>query len=145
MIMTQQETSCGAILYYLENSQPKYLAIQHKNGGHWAFAKGHVEENESEKETALREIKEETGLDSVTLDTNFREVTSYFPKAEVEKRVIYFIAEVSKEQAEKVVNQEAEVLESDWLQYNDALDIITYQNDRELLEKAHNYVNSHKL
>ena len=55
--------------------------IKHKNGGHWAFPKGHVEKKETEPETALREIKEETGL-KVELDTASGEMVTYSPQAQ---------------------------------------------------------------
>ena len=71
--------------------------IKHKNGGHWAFPKGHVEKKETEPETALREIKEETGL-KVELDTGFREMVTYSPKPNVMKDVIYFAAKAKKGQ-----------------------------------------------
>ena len=57
----KKEKSCGAIVYR-EKDGVEILLIKHKNGGHWAFPKGHVENKETEEETALREIREETGL-----------------------------------------------------------------------------------
>ena len=56
--------------------QIEILLIRHKNGGHWAFPKGHVEKKETEEDTALREIREETGLE-VLLDTGFRRAVTY--------------------------------------------------------------------
>jgi len=57
----KREKSCGAIVYRRESGNVLYLIIQQKSR-HWSFPKGHVERGESEKETALREIREETGL-----------------------------------------------------------------------------------
>ena len=54
-----EEKSCGAIVY---NNEGKVLIVQH-NAGHWDFPKGHVENNETEVETAVREVKEETNID----------------------------------------------------------------------------------
>ena len=62
----KSEKSCGAIVLSPDNTNRKVLLIKHENGGHWAFPKGHVEEGETEVETALREIKEETGLSTLT-------------------------------------------------------------------------------
>ena len=53
----KKEKSCGAIVYR-EKDGVEILLIKHKNGGHWAFPKGHVENKETEEETALREIWE---------------------------------------------------------------------------------------
>ena len=52
----QKEKSCGAIIY---NKNKEVLIVKH-NAGHWDFPKGHVEENETEIQTAIREVKEET-------------------------------------------------------------------------------------
>ena len=71
----KKEKSCGAVVYRMEDGSPEILLIKHRNGGHWAFPKGHVEKNETESETALREIQEETGL-AVDLDTGFRETVT---------------------------------------------------------------------
>ena len=62
----KKEKSCGAVVYRETGEQIEILLIRHKNGGHWAFPKGHVEKKETEEDTALREIREETGPVSYT-------------------------------------------------------------------------------
>lgn len=73
------EKSCGAIVYRKHHGNTEILLIKHINSGHWSFPKGHVEQGETEVETALREIKEETSLD-VLIDPTFRETVTYFPE-----------------------------------------------------------------
>ena len=58
----QYEKSCGAIIYRKFHGNTELLLIKHANGGHWSFPKGHVENNETEEETAKREIFEEIGI-----------------------------------------------------------------------------------
>lgn len=130
------EKSCGAIIYTELVGERKYLLIRHMNGGHWAFPKGHVEAGEIEEETALREISEETGL-TVELNTQFRKQVSYQPKPDVTKDVIYFAA---KAETEEVLKQEIEVTDFKWLPYQEAIELITYHNDRDLLEEVNNYL-----
>lgn len=125
----KQEKSCGAVIYRKEKGETEVLLIQHKNGGHWAFPKGHVEKKETEEETALREIREETGL-KVKLDTGFRQTVTYSPKPEVMKDVIYFAA---KADSEKPKAQPEEVLEIRWEKPEQALELVTYENDKEVL------------
>lgn len=132
------EKSCGAIIYALLNEQRQYLLIRHMNGGHWAFAKGHVEEGETEIETALREIDEETGL-TVQLNSQFRESISYQPKEDITKEVVYFIAQAN---TQEVRRQEIEVLEAQWLPYDQAQQLLTYSNDKLLLDKAEAYLSN---
>ena len=55
------EKSCGAIVYTKDHGDILYVIIRSK-GGIYGFPKGHMEGNETEAETAFREIFEETGL-----------------------------------------------------------------------------------
>lgn len=139
--MIKYEKSVGAIIYFIDEQQKiYYLVQQHVNGNHWAFAKGHVEANETEEETALREIEEETGITEVTLDIKFRESNVYSPKENVEKEVVYFTAETSKATAFAVENQEIEIQEILFLPYEAAIDQVTFSNDKLILEKANQYL-----
>ena len=74
----QHEKSCGAIVYRKSHGNTEILLIKHINSGHWSFPKGHMEDGETEIETAIREIKEETSV-NVMIDPTFRETVSYFP------------------------------------------------------------------
>ena len=84
------EKSSGAIVYRKSHGNTEILLIKHIISGHWSFPKGHVEGNETEVETAIREIKEETAID-VMIDPTFRETVSYYPKRDTQKTVVYFI------------------------------------------------------
>ena len=64
------EKSCGAIVYRKSRDRIELLLIQNRYGGDWSFPKGHVEGEETEVQTALREVKEETGLD-IQLEDGF--------------------------------------------------------------------------
>ena len=134
----KKEKSCGAVVYRTGENGPEVLLIKHKNGGHWAFPKGHVEKRETESETALREIKEETGL-KVDLDTGFRQMVTYSPKPNVMKDVIYFAAEAKKDHARP---QPEEVLEICWKEPEEALSLVTYATDREVLQAFLRYLAS---
>lgn len=130
------EKSCGAIIIKRNSDKIETLLIQ-MLGGHWSYPKGHVEDNETEVETALREIKEETNLD-VIIDTRFREITTYSPKPGVIKDVIYFLA-FAKTLDVKV--QEEEVANYEWVDINDATKLITFEEDRKIFRKAIRFIN----
>ena len=129
-----KEKSCGAVVYR-KNNNLEFLLLKH-NRGHYSFPKGHVENNETEEETAIREIKEETNVE-VKLDTNFRYIVTYSPKPNVTKDVIYFVAEKTKG-TEKP--QETEIQSLTWKTKEEALNLITYDNDREVLINAIKYL-----
>ncbi len=132
-----KEKSCGAIIYKKINNQITYLLIRSKTGHHWSYPKGHVEGKETEIETALREIKEETNLEPV-LDPNFRLMVTYSPKIGVLKDVIYFIGQVSENQ--KVTVQDEEVISYKWLSYGEALKMVTHENEKNVLIEANKYL-----
>ena len=87
--------------------------------------------------TALREIKEEVGLD-VRIDTGFREVTTYSPYPGVIKDVVYFIAHLAGKDNIKL--QREEVIGYEWATPQGARNALTFRGDRELIEKALAYI-----
>ncbi|MEE8808372.1 MAG: NUDIX domain-containing protein [Lactimicrobium sp.] len=131
MSETRKEISCGAVVIRVLDGKLQVLVIRQKQG-HWCFPKGHVEGSETEHETAAREIKEETGLDVRFLD-GFRECTYYSPAPGVEKKVVYFLAEMAGGK-EKI--QEEELLEMHWASLLDTEALLSYANDVELFRKA---------
>lgn len=132
----KREKSCGAVVFRGNGKTRQVLLIRHVNGGHWAFPKGHVEAGESETETALREIREETGL-CVRLDTGFRSVTTYSPAPGVEKDVVYFAASCPEGE---LVKQKEEVRDARWLSPEEAERTVTYENDVRILRSAAGYM-----
>ena len=83
------EKSCGAVLYTGNGPYRRYLLLQNRSG-HNGFPKGHVEADETEIETALREIWEETGIHA-TLIPGFRHSYCYTPNHYSQKEGVYFL------------------------------------------------------
>ena len=136
------EKSCGAVVFRNKNDNIQVLLIRHLNGGHWAFPKGHVEKGETEEQTALREILEETGL-AVELDNRYRQVVSYSPKKDVVKDVVYFVATASSDAV--TVAQEEEISQIVWVDMHNAADYVSFDNDKKVLLGAiEHYLNTHK-
>ena len=131
----KQEKSCGAVVYRLRNETLDFL-VEHMIQGHTSIPKGHVEGNETEEETAVREIREETRLE-VKLDTVFRHEIHYSPYPGIMKQVIFFAAEA---QAGEMKNQESEVSFLEWLPAEQAIQAVTYEDDRDVLSHAAVYL-----
>lgn len=127
-----KEKSCGIIVF--DNN--KVLLIKHKLG-HIGFPKGHVEKDETEEETALREVKEETNI-KAKITPGFREKITYSPKPNIVKDVIFFIGTPL---THNIIPQPEEVQESFFLDYKEAVNLITYDNEKELFLKALKYKN----
>lgn len=130
-----REKSCGAIVYTNANGERLYL-VEQMLSGHWGVPKGHVEANESEIETALREIKEEVGLD-VIVDHGFRSIDTYSPKEGIIKDVVYFVA-YSK--STDTTMQTEEVKDIKWVKLEEAIDLIRFPSMQEILVLADNYL-----
>ncbi|VEU80016.1 bis(5'-nucleosyl)-tetraphosphatase [Haploplasma axanthum] len=122
----KKEYSCGAIVYNKENL---FLVIKHRYGGHYSFPKGHIEGLETKKETAIREVKEETNIDiKIVNDKEF--VTNYkfyMGDKMIDKEVTFFLAEAI---STDLIKQDAEVNEVLWLNKEQVLDILTYESDK---------------
>lgn len=131
----EREKSCGAVIFRDAGNLVELLVIKQVQG-HWCFPKGHVEANETEIETAKREIWEETGLQVEIID-GFRHELSYSPSPGIEKDVIYFLA---RETGGNPEVQEAEVSRMEWVQMDRVIEKITYDNDKELAQKAIDYI-----
>ena len=122
----RKEKSCGAIII----KDGKILLVK-ENKGHWGLPKGHMEGNETEIETAIREVKEETNLD-VTLNENKRYEISYIIDNTIDKNVVYFMAKTIDGELER---QESEINKAEWIPINKAVETITYENAKTMLEK----------
>lgn len=130
-----KEYSFGAVCYKIVNDEILFL-IEHMNLGHYALPKGHQEKGEAADKTALREIKEETNLD-VILDTRFCRTVSYSPSYNVIKDVTYYLAKIISNEVKEQVEEVAEIL---FLPYEKALNILTYDSDKNVLSEAYMYM-----
>ncbi|MBQ6478200.1 MAG: NUDIX domain-containing protein [Erysipelotrichaceae bacterium] len=130
-----KEISAGAILYTRKQDGIHYLLIRDFHGN-YGFPKGHLEEGETLKEAAQREIQEEVGL-TVQVDTDFREDLHYIMPNGIEKQAVYFIAGFSNQNCRK---QEEEVDEIVLLPYEEACRILTFENMKIVLAKADRYI-----
>ena len=124
----QKEKSCGCVI--IENN--KVLLILQQNDVYWGFPKGHVENGETEIQTAKREVKEEVGLD-VKIDENKRYVTNYLVRDEIDKTSVFYIATPI---GGKIQKQDSEVKEVKWCTFEEALELITFDNLKEVLRKV---------
>ena len=130
--------SAGIILVNENGSEKQFLLLNYPTG-HWDFIKGVIEDGESLQQTAIRETREETGITDIEFIEGFKEEIEYFFRAEnqnVHKKVIFFLAKTNS----KNVILSHEHLDSVWLNYNDALKKLTYDNAINLLKKSNTFL-----
>ena len=135
------ESSCGAVVFRNFEDDLKFLLIRNKRSANWGFSKGHIEEGESKIETALREVREETGL-SVNLIEGFEQISRYTVAGRFEKLVTIFLA-VSEEGEYNM--QEDEIAEIGWFDFEAAMEILNFENDKRILSHANDYISTHDL
>lgn len=129
------DVSYGVIPLTLKDNQWLFFLVQHKNGLHWGFPKGHAENNETPKQSALRELKEEADLDPVNdLSISLEEKYTFEKKGETfNKQVHYFLMETTTEYKLDPV----ETVDGGWFTYAHAKEKITFSESQRLLEKAY--------
>ena len=123
----REEKSCGAIVI----KDNKVLIIK-QNRGFYGFPKGHMECNENEEETAIREVKEETNID-IKIDNRYRFETQYIVDNNINKTVVLFKAEAL---TDNIICEDAEVAECMWLPIDDAIEKLSYNDLKEILKKV---------
>ncbi len=117
------EKCCGTIII----NDNKVLVIK-MTKGHYGFPKGHIEDNETEIQTAIRETKEETNLD-VEIISSKRYINKYTMQNGIDKEVIFFLA---KPITNDIKVQDTEVLEYKWVPINEITNYFEYQNSFDL-------------
>lgn len=118
---------------------PKYLLLKHVHGEHWSFPKGTVEAGESDWETAIRELEEETGITAFEKVPDFSvEIHYQFERdgTVIDKSVIYFLGQVAD--TTTLLSEEHTAFE--WLPYDEARIRLTHENARLLLDKVNAYL-----
>jgi 8-oxo-dGTP pyrophosphatase MutT (NUDIX family) len=147
------EKSIGAVIFVLEKDRPLFLLL-HYPAGHWGFVKGHIEKRETDEMTLRREAKEETGLVDLEILPNFLASEIYYYKARgmekekrikagreirIFKRVVYYLAKTNWMK----IRLSDEHQGFSWLQYDQALERISNQNSKKVLEKAQQFLTKH--
>ena len=124
----KKEKSCGCIIV----KNKKVLLVYEKNRNFWGFPKGHMEDGETEIETALREVKEEVGLE-VEIDKERRYTLNYVIRDEIDKTTVLYIA---KAKNEEIIMQENEIENIRWCSFEEALNTLTFNNWKEMFKKV---------
>ena len=134
------EKSAGIVLLRNDSGKNEFLLLNYPQG-HWDFVKGKVEKNETPHETAIRETKEETGITNIEFIDGFEESVEYnfrFKKEDIHKKVIFFLAKTDEKNI-KLSHEHNDYL---WLEYNDALKKTTFENAKNVLSKASEFLSS---
>lgn len=130
--------SCGFVVFKRIDNANYYLLIQSVNGD-VGFPKGHMESGENEIQTAHRELKEETNVE-VLLQDGFRIQIEYkMPNInDAIKQSVYYLGKCIKDD---IVVQEKEVKEASFISYEKAIELLTFNETKEILKQAEDFIN----
>ena len=122
-----KEKSCGAIVFKDDS-----VLIIEQFQGFFSFPKGHVEKGETEEETAIREVKEETNIDIKIVSDKKYEINYKIGRFKT-KKVVFFIAEAI---TFDLKNQENEIISCEWVKKDKVLKKLTYDNVKEIYKEV---------
>lgn len=138
--MMIHEHSYGIIPLRKEANHWEVLLICHQIGSFWCFPKGHGEKGESAYQTAIRELKEETGLQvrQLLMESTLQEqYTFWSTRGHIHKAVTYYVAEVEG----KVELQKEEVADYQWVPVEIAESKITFSEGKSLMRQVQSLLN----
>jgi len=133
-------TSSGGVVYRWDSEKPLFLLLGSEKRGTWCLPKGLIEQDEDEVTTAIREVREETGVSRVKIKGKIGLIRYQFGyRAKTfDKTVHFFLFET--DQADSKVGSEHDFME--WMLFEKALDTLSYPNEKEVLSKANQMIQS---
>lgn len=136
-----RETSAGGVVYRMEAGAPVFLLIR-DSYANWGFPKGHVERGEESSDAALREVREETGLQELALRGLIDTIDWYFRFRGrlIHKSCHFYLMETSET---NTAPQRAEgITACQWISYAPAHEALSYANAREVLRRAREMIDA---
>jgi 8-oxo-dGTP pyrophosphatase MutT (NUDIX family) len=129
------ETSAGGVVYRLHDGEPLFLLIR-DSYRNWGFPKGHLESDEAPHAAAVREVREETGLDDVMLDGEIDTIDWFFRfRGKLVHKVCHFF--LMRTESEATVPQRDEgITACRWARFDEAAQLVSYANARDVLLRA---------
>jgi len=132
---TKAEYSAGGVVFRQMDGRYEILAVNRARHSDWSLPKGHIEQGETREQAAIREVKEETGVDARIIEP-IGEIIYFFRKpkgALVRKSVFYYLMEA---QSYELTGPNWEVSEARWITLEQAPVLLTYQNDLDTIDRA---------
>ena len=131
-----EATSCGGVVIFRGKILVLYKNYKNKYEG-WGLPKGTVEAGEEYKETALREVKEETGVSASIIKYIGKSSYSFnTPQDMVEKDVHWYLMMADSYYSKP--QREEHFVDSGYYKFYEAYHLLKFSNEKQILEKAYN-------
>jgi len=137
-IATMDQISAGGVAFRQQDSQPEIAIVSVKPKLRWQLPKGIVDEGESPQEAALREVREEAGLETdlikliETIEYWYRSV-KYGKPVRYHKFVHFYLLEYK---GGDVSNHDYEVEEARWVSFDEALEMLDFKSEKDVVKMA---------
>ncbi|GAC1684069.1 MAG: NUDIX hydrolase [Gemmatimonadaceae bacterium] len=137
----KRETSAGGVVYRLADGHPLFLLIR-DSYQNWGFPKGHVENGESPDAAAEREVREETGLESLGIRGEIDTIEWYFRfRGRLIHKVCHFFL-METDRSETSPQRAEGITACRWASFDEAEAAIAYANARAVLRRAYEMVHA---
>ena len=141
-VATMDQISAGGVAFRWRDSEPQIAIVSVKPKLRWQLPKGIVDPGESPQVTAVREVREEAGIATELI--RLIETIEYWYRSEkygkpirYHKYVHFYLVEYK---SGDVADHDHEVEESRWVSFDEALEMLDFKSEREVVEKARNMV-----
>ncbi len=138
------ETSAGGAVYRKSKSKLEFLVVQHSSHHRWVLPKGWIDSGETKEQTAVREVKEEAGVE-VELGKYLGETTIFYTNPEKEKvrKTSHFFL-MKHEKGDPAKDHGWEIEDTTWLLAEEAIKKLDYSGEKKMVQKASKKLNSPK-
>jgi 8-oxo-dGTP pyrophosphatase MutT (NUDIX family) len=140
---TVREVSAGGVIYRRHQGTLEVALIHVRN--RWGLPKGHIEEGESAGQTAVREVREETGLEGKLtaklgeIRYSYRARTSKGEPIRIAKRVYFYLLRCLRGD---VRDHDHEVDEARWVPIGHAIDRLKFPSERKMVRRAMSFLSA---
>lgn len=147
-----REISAGIIAYRTTAEGPRFLILYHGHN-YWNFPKGKIESEEKSFQTAVREVREETGLtrNDLRFNDNFKtseNFTFWRNKEKIYKTIVFYLAETTQQRIKLPEQTDAQGEKHEgygWFTYKEALKVLTKEDSQRVLKQAYNFLRNLEL
>ena len=143
-VATLDQVSAGGVAFRWKDSEPEIAIVSVKPKLRWQLPKGIVDPGESPEVTAVREVREEAGVETErlalieTIEYWYRSV-KYGKPVRYHKFVHFYLLEY---RSGEVSEHDHEIEEASWVSFDDALELLEFKSEREVVEKARDMIKS---
>jgi len=131
-----EATSCGGVVIFRGKILVLYKNFKNKYEG-WVLPKGTVEEGEEYKETAIREVKEETGVNASIIKYVGKSQYTFSTVNDIIVKDVHWYLMMADSYFSKPQREEF-FMDSGYYKYHEAYHMLKFANEKQILEKAYN-------